>query len=163
MGPTYRKTRIGQAEIESRALRLAPRRRGLLILVDGRRDVDALQALLGYELAHSLQELLAYGLIEAVAHSVTPVATGDGESVPFARYTRPGALDPVSMAQLRKDAVRALNDALGPAAETTAIRMERAATEADLRALLERAASTITAVRGAVAGREFAERFAARS
>jgi hypothetical protein len=156
MGTIYRKTPIGQTEIETRALRLLPRMRNLLIMVDGRRDVDALQALLGYEPTAALRELLAYGLIEAAAQRLSSVATAGGDSAPT---TQPAGLDPSSLAQLRKAAVRALNDALGPAAETTAIRIERASTEADLRALLERAASTIAAVRGAAAGRAFAERF----
>ncbi len=157
MGTIYRKTRIGHAEIETRALRLLPRMRNLLIIVDGRRDVDDLRALLGYEPSASLRELLAYGLIEAVAQRASSVATAGGDAAPT---TQPAMLDPATLEQLRKDAVRAVNDALGPAAETTAVRMERATTEAELRTLVERAASTISAVRGAAAARAFVERFA---
>ena len=74
----YRKTRIGQAEIETRALRLPPRLRNLLIIIDGRRDVEAVQALLGYAPAMALQELLAYGLIEAAEQRLSPPAAADG-------------------------------------------------------------------------------------
>ncbi len=156
MGIIYRKTRIGQDEIETRALRLLPRMRALLIVVDGRRDEDDLQAMLGYAPQAALHELLAYGLIEAVGQRAPSALAAAGDA---ASSTQPSALDPATFAMLRKEAVRALNDALGPAAETTAIRMERASTETELRAALERAASTIAAVRGAAAAREFADRF----
>lgn len=152
----YRKTRIGQTEIETRALRLLPRLRSLLIIIDGRRDAAALQALLGYAPATALQELLGYGLIEAVAqHMLAPAAAG-GNSVPS---TPAATSDAAAFTALRKAAVRALNDALGPAGETLAIPMERSPTEAELRPLLQRAAALVGSVRGAAAGRAYAERF----
>lgn len=160
MATIYRKSRIGQAEIETRALRLLPRLRNLLIIVDGRRDVEALQAMLGYAPTDALNELLSYGLIETVpqrAGSQTPAPTETAP--PATASTPPAALDTAALEQLRKDAVRALNDALGPAAETTAIRMERARSEAELRTLVQRAADMIAGVRGNAAGRAYAERF----
>jgi hypothetical protein len=190
MGTIYRKTRIGQDEIETRALRLLPRMRGLLIVVDGRRDEAELQALLGYEPSAALRELLAYGLIETVsargasapnagpgtdaraganntAAAPMPVAAAAPGAFPSSTETRSTApdaavapaFDPATFEQLRKVAVRALNDTLGPAAETAALRMERAATEAEWRAALEKAVSLIATVRGAAAGRAFAARF----
>ncbi len=156
MATIYRKTRIGQAEIETRALRLLPRMRNLLIIIDGRRDVEALQTLLGYEPAAALKELLGYGLIEAVPHRTPSLAGAAADSLPS---TQPAALNTAALQQLRQEAVRALNEALGPAAETTAIRLERARTETELRALLERAASMISAVRGGDAGRAYTDRF----
>lgn len=152
----YRKTRIGQAEIETRALRLMPRLRNLLIIIDGRRDAEALQAMLGYAPATALQELLAYGLIEAVVQRMAEPATPGGDSV---RLTPPAPSDAAAFAALRKAAVRALNDALGPAGETLAIRMERSQNEAELQPLLQRAAALVATARGAAAGRAYAERF----
>lgn len=156
MATPYRKSRIGQAEIETRALRLPPRLRSLLIMVDGKRDVDALQALLAYGPAEALQELLAFGLIEAVpqrAPTPTPTPT---DSLPSSPHS---TLDGAAFARWRQDAVRAVNDALGPAAESTAISMERARSEAELRPLLDRAANMIAALRGPATGRAFAARF----
>ncbi len=157
MATFFRKTRIGQAEIETRALRLLPRLRNLLIIIDGRRDVEALQSLLGYAPATALQELLAYGLIEAVEQYPPSLAAAGGHLM---TPTPPTTLDAAALAVLRKAAVRALNDALGPAGETLAIRMERSHTEAELRPLLERAAALVASVRGSAAGRAYAERFA---
>ncbi len=156
MAPIYRKTRIGQAEIETRALRLLPRLRNLLIIIDGRRDADALQALLGYAPAQALNELLGYGLIEAGAQRASSLAAAGGDSPPS---TQAAPFEASAFAELRQAAVRALNDALGPAGETLAIRMERARSEAELRPLLERAAALVASVRGGGAGRAYAERF----
>ncbi len=152
----YRKTRIGQAEIETRALRLMPRLRNLLIIIDGRRDAEALQALLGYAPATALHELLAYGLIEAVDQRTAEPAAAAGNPVPS---RQPDPSDAVTFAALRKAAVRALNDALGPAGETLAIRIESSQNDAELRPLLQRAAALVATVRGAAAGRVYAERF----
>lgn len=167
MATIYRKSRIGQAEIETRSLRLLPRLRNLLIIVDGRRDVEALQALLGYVPTDALNELLSYGLIEALPpRADLPAAAplpAPADATPKASpSTRPAALNAAALEQLRRDAVRALNDTLGPAAETTAIRMERARTEAELRTLVERAADMIASVRGRAAGRAYAERYAVK-
>ncbi len=174
MATTYRKSRIGQAEIETRALRLQPRLRNLLIMVDGKRDAGALQALLAYEPAAALQELLAFGLIEAVQQRATTTAqvsataaaaatspatstlVAGADSLPSTAHR---ALDGAAFATLRKEAVRALNDTLGPPAESTAISMERARNETELRPLLQRAANMIAALRGPAAGRAFTERF----
>lgn len=156
----YRKTRIGQAEIETRALRLLPRLRNLLIIIDGRRDAEALQALLGYAPATGLQELLAYGLIEAVAQRMSTPAVAGGNAVPS---TQVATSDAAAFTALRKAAVRALNDALGLAGETLAIRMERSPTEAELRPLLQLAVALVGSARGAAAGRSFAERFPGRN
>lgn len=156
MATIYRKTRIGQAEIETRALRLLPRLRNLLIVVDGKRDEAALQALLGYPPAAALNELLSFGLVEAVQQRAPALASAGGDSVPS---TQPTPLGAAAFNLLRKEAVRALNEALGPAAETLAIRMEKATSEAELRPLLQRAAQMLAAVRGAAAGRAYADRF----
>lgn len=158
MATIYRKSRAGQAEIETRALRLPPRLRNLLIMIDGRRDSDALQALLAYAPAAALQELLTHGLIEVASQRAgTPTQVPTEGAGPTT-----ASMPAVALEQLRKDAVRALNDALGPHAETIAIRMERALTEAELRALIERAVQMIAGVRGSAAGRAYAARFLAQ-
>ena len=164
MGQTYRKSSQGLAEISTRALRLAPRLRGLLILVDGRRSSDDLQLLLGYDPHSLLQELLASRLIEATAlepFSRQASAVSRAAATPAAQgaNANPTAASMPNLQTQRSAAVRALNDALGPTAESLAIRMERAQTDAELRTLLERGAGLISAVRGAEAGRAFAARF----
>lgn len=67
MPTIYRKTPKGQTEIETRAHRLAPRLRSLLIMVDGRRsDVD-LERLMPQLSAAALLSLAAGGFIEAIS------------------------------------------------------------------------------------------------
>jgi hypothetical protein len=165
MATVYRKTLKGLAEIDTRAMRLTPRLRGLLILVDGRRSSNELQALLATPLAESLQGLRALDLIEPV-----PAAA----AAPAAAAPAPAATSATSMANLadpewsgadfvayRRGAVRVLTDKLGPAAESLALRMERAPNMAALAPLLQMAARLVGSVRGAAAAAAFAEQFPA--
>jgi hypothetical protein len=66
----YRKTPKGQAEIETRAHRLPPRVRGALILVDGKRDVDDVQAIVAARAEETLFQLAQQGFIEAVGETI---------------------------------------------------------------------------------------------
>jgi len=70
----YTKTPAGQQEILDRKLRLHPRLRTLLVLIDGRRNAgELIQTLSGVGVTGaSLEELLQYGLIEARAPGRTP-------------------------------------------------------------------------------------------
>ena len=63
--------------------------------------------------------------------------------------------------QVRREAVRALNDQLGPMAESLAIKMERAHSAAELRPLLEAGEKLIGSARGAAAAAAFRSRFIA--
>jgi len=55
--------------------------------------------------------------------------------------------------------VRALNDAIGPAAETLALRIERTHDVDELRALLPQAVQAVGNMRGRSAAEAFATRF----
>ena len=59
MSTIYRKTAKGHAEIETRALRLPPRLRGALIMVDGQRSVEDLAKLIPGDAVQTLEQLLA--------------------------------------------------------------------------------------------------------
>jgi hypothetical protein len=61
--------------------------------------------------------------------------------------------------KLRREAVRALNDALGPAAETVAMRIEKARSMEELRPLLTQAAQAVNNMRGRAAAEAFAQKF----
>ena len=66
MSTVYRKTEKGVNEIATRALRLGPRQRSALILVDGRKtDVELAQLILA-DPAGTLASLLADGFIEVL-------------------------------------------------------------------------------------------------
>ncbi|MBX3638546.1 MAG: hypothetical protein KF683_24515, partial [Rubrivivax sp.] len=60
---------------------------------------------------------------------------------------------------LRRAVVRALNDLIGPAAETLAMRIEKTKSPEELRPLLVNGAQVIASMRGRSAAEAFAARF----
>lgn len=156
MPTIFRKTAKGLAEIDTRAHRLPPRSRSMLILVDGKRDVDDLKALVTVQAEECLQSLSEQGFIEAVGETVrnAPVPTAAAPAAPVH-----AASPAVDLVGLRRAAVRALNDALGPGAETLAIRLERAQTLEELQALFAQGAKLLASARGQAVAAAFAERF----
>lgn len=69
----FAKSALGQQEIQSRALRLSPITRRLLILIDGKRNFQELSTFVaGHDLSVLLGELQATGCIEVTA--VLPAA-----------------------------------------------------------------------------------------
>lgn len=151
----YAKTAQGQREIETRERRLAPRLRSALILVDGKRTEEELAKLI-QNADETLKSLLDAELIAIVggrpAKEARPVE-------PEAPEAAAPAVTPEEFAALRRDAVRALNDLLGPEAESLALRLERAADQEQLRVALERAVTYIANARGGGAAASFASRF----
>ena len=151
----YRKTAKGLAEISTREHRLAPRVRSTLILVDGRRDAADLRALIAQQADETLAALAEQGFIEAVGETAAaPVPA----PVP-APLEKPASSPPAhTLEALRRLAVRGLTDNCGPAAETLAIRIERAGSVDELRPLFTQAIGLVQSMRG----RSAAEAFAAR-
>lgn len=147
MASIFRKSAKGVAEIDTRAHRLVPRLRGMLILVDGKRSDEELARLMPQHAAETLAALLADGFVEIDTTS------------PPALAPKPTVAPAPNVEAVRRSMVRALNDAIGPAAETMALRMERAKTIEDLRLLLPLAVQTITQIRGRPAAEAFAARF----
>lgn len=156
MPTTYAKTADGQNEIETRARRISPRLRSALILVDGKRTDEDLAKLVQSS-EETLQALLDAGLIEVVARSTarTPVR----EAPPEPAAPAAPAPDPVEFETRRREAVRAVNDLLGPQAEALALKLERAADPTQLREALERAVAYIANARGGGAAAQFAGQF----
>lgn len=166
----HRKTSKGQAEIDTRVHRLTPRLRGLLILVDGKRDHAALATLVPQQCEALLAELEGGGFIEAIAEAppvVRPMAPVPAPApVPAATPAQAAAsvmatASAASFETLRRDAVRALNDELGPAADGLAVRMERTRSFEELRPLLGLAAQLVAGQRGRQAGEVYGMRFLA--
>ncbi|MEZ5706915.1 MAG: hypothetical protein R3E56_17655 [Burkholderiaceae bacterium] len=81
MQAVFAKTPLGQQEIQSRSMGLAPLVRRILVLVDGKRGGADLAALLpsGSDVGQILQELLGHGCVEAVSGG-RPSATGASAS-----------------------------------------------------------------------------------
>jgi hypothetical protein len=163
MATIYAKTADGQNEIETRARRLTPRARSALILVDGKRS-DAELGKLIQQADETLKALLEQGLIEAIATapSRSPAKDEGPSSVPGPASAPSPALAMVEFEATRRDAVRAINDLLGPDAEMLALKIERASDELQLRAALERAVAYIANARGGGAATQFAAKFLIR-
>lgn len=156
MPTIFRKTAKGVAEIETRAHRLAPRMRSLLILVDGRRDADDLKTLITQQAEETLQALAEQGFIEAVGETVKAAAAAPAAAPPEAAVAARTTADFETM---RRAAVRALNDTLGPSGESHAVRMEKARSLQELQPLLAVAAKLVAAARGPAAAEAYAQRF----
>ncbi len=155
MTTIYRKTAKGLAEIETRALRLPPRLRGALILVDGQRSVDDLAKLVPGDAAQTLAQLFSDGFIDIFA------VLADRPPAPPPAIEPPRKPAPAAspLDNHKREAVRYLNDRLGPAAEVLAIKIERASSPAELQALLVQAAQLLRNFGGATAADPFTARF----
>jgi hypothetical protein len=147
MATIYRKTDKGQAEIETRQYRLPPRLRTPLVMVDGRRSDDDLRKVIGIEPDEVLSQLLSQGFIEAVAEAPAPVAA----PAPALR-----AAPVADLEEIKRLAVRLLTDQIGPAAESMAIKIERARSLSELRPLIDAARQLLLGTRGASAADAFA-------
>ena len=170
MATIYAKTPDGLNEIETRARKLSPRLRSALILVDGKRSESDLSKLV-QQADETLQALLEQGLIEAVATTSSKASRDAGPpsvpgpaSVPGPMSvpgpsSLPGGTAVLDLATTRREAVRAINDLLGPEAEMLALKIERANDELALRAALERAVAYIANARGGGAAAQFTARF----
>ena len=167
MTTVYRKSAKGQHEIETRANRLVPRLRTALILVDGRRTDADLRALVQAEPDATLLALLEAGYIEVVSTQAPPPFAPTAATAPAARAppaavavaAPAAAASPAAFAERRRLAVRHLTDQIGPAAETAAMRIEKARNADELRSALEHAQRVLQAARGGAAAAQFAARF----
>ncbi|MFN9744062.1 MAG: hypothetical protein ACK57B_00245 [Betaproteobacteria bacterium] len=150
----YRKTAKGLSEIETRANRLPPRLRSALIVVDGKRNLAELRPLI-LQPDETLAALAEQGFIEAVREAAPPPPPPPAPApAPAAAAGSANEFD-----QTRRAAVRTLNDLLGPAAESMAIKMEKARNLGELTPLLMQAAQAVANMRGRGAAEAFAKRF----
>jgi len=157
MATIYAKTADGQNEIETRARRITPRARSLLILIDGKRSDEELAKLV-QQFDETLPLLLDGGLVEAVA--TTSSRSSSKSAAPAeAPVPPPPAEITADLATLRREAVRAVNDLLGPMGESLAVKLEKATNVPELRETLERAVAYIANARGGAAAAQFATRF----
>ena len=126
----YRKTQRGVEALAVRQGGLTPRQRSLLILVDGRRDGSEL-ATLGAacgDVAELLNAMLVEGYVERIGAAPAPAEPRKAAPAPA----------PLALPQLRSQAVRRLTDMLGPAATDMCLRLEKAQTLQDFRAIVQR-------------------------
>lgn len=155
MTTIYRKTAKGQAEIETRAHRLPPRLRGALIMVDGQRSIDDLTKLVPGDAEATLQQLLVDGFIDVFAVLADRPPAPAPAPTPAPAPAKSGG----SIETTKRDAVRYLNDKLGPAGEGVAIKIERAKSMAELQPLLAQAAQVLHSFGGSSTSEPFITRF----
>lgn len=157
MGTVYHKSAKGQAEIETRAHRLAPRLRTVLILVDGRRTDNELAKLIAGDAALAFRTLLDEGFIEVatlveerrVARPPPPHSGPDGAA----------AIQPRDFERRRRDAVHALTELVGPLGDAVAMRIEKCHNWAELVPVLRLAQQVVRNTRGADAAADYARSF----
>lgn len=178
MATIYRKTAKGQTEIETRALRLPPRLRSALILIDGRRSDDDMRPLILQQPEETLRTLSEQGFIEIIGITQAPPAARVQAGVmpqPASRPLAATSAAPVAAAAAatstvapttpsrsfeatRADAVRAFTDLVGPMADALAIKMERTRSLDELRPLVQTAQTVIANSRGGQAAAGYVSR-----
>ncbi len=136
----YVKTEAGVTEVRKRALKLPPRLRTVLILVDGTLNAAALQQAatsLGAP-ADSLEMLLQHGLIASSAAAPDAVTAADVEQTlaPAGTAALAGMTDPERFRAAQKFMNDSVVDALGLRAFFFTLKLEKCYTLDDLRALL---------------------------
>lgn len=148
-----KKTPAGQAEVTSKAHALPQRARSLLIMIDGKRTLDDLRAMLGPQVDEAVKLLMDQGLVEgSVAAAPPPAPAPVSAPVPLAAPA-------VDIATLRRDAARAVTDALGPMADALAMRIEKTKTADELQAALRLAAQALADAAPRVKAEAFRQRF----
>ena len=171
MATIYRKTAKGHSEIETRAHRLSPRLRSVLIMIDGRRSDDDVRKLIPQQADETLRLLDEQGFIELIGitqdappQRAASQGTAPGQAAAASApgvVTRPAALSvpPRDFAATRAQAVRLFTDLVGPMSESLAIKMERARSPDELRSLVQTAQRIIGNARGGQAAAEYGTRF----
>ena len=164
----YAKTAAGQDELRTRARKLPPRLRTLLIMVDGAAGVAQLRtsgAGMGAP-ANALDELLQLGLIESIWQSPSaPAAAASAAQASAAPAdgvsSEPG--DPFEVENERFRVARkfmndTLVDALGLRSFFVTLKLERCFNRADLKAMTPDYLAAITKGSGAEISKAFEER-----
>lgn len=153
MAITYRKTELGQAEIATRALRLPPRVRQALILVDGKRSDVELRKLIPPPADEVLQALMELDCIEAISGT----AAASGSAATAAAAPQVAAPVVLTLVETSQRAVRWLSNNLGPYSDPLNLRIEKAKNREDMRSALVLASTFVRQQHGAARAAEFAQ------
>ncbi len=145
----FRKTSVGVAELSARKMPLRAELRRLLILVDGRSSVAKLATFVRMpEIDALIYELQSMGLIDS-ADGTTASAPGAADSGPEPSREQ--------FLAARSAAVRAINDILGPSAETLAVKLEKCENARDLREQVTAVRQSLVRMLGENTGNRFLE------
>jgi hypothetical protein len=132
------KTDKGRQEVAQRSDALTPVQRRLLILVDGQKTVNDLDAFVRVgERDGALRQLLALGMV-ASHGPVEPLAeaAGEGFANPVPLAPPRAATDPDLFAKVRAEAERFVHNRLGTAGEPICEAIARCRNPQELRAML---------------------------
>jgi hypothetical protein len=156
-GDVYGKTALGMQEVGNRKLKLAPRLRTMLILIDGHQPSFILQEEAGKLGAPDdfLDQLVGLRLIEKVGSAISQ------ESRAADKQTSQPAVDADEFTRFRvaKDLMNVtVVDALGIKSFFFTLKLERAGNLADLRALVGTYRDAIAKGSGAEEARVFTDR-----
>lgn len=160
----YAKTPKGVAEVAARSAQLSMTARRVLIMMDGKRTINELAVLVRPgEIEGIVNQLEGGGLAEkASADASLEVPTVNGaESGPDLAPTTGTAvmddrdLNPITLEEAKRRAVRELTDRLGPGAEVVAIRIENCRTIEDFRDRVREAERLVTSALGTAAAQEY--------
>lgn len=137
-GTRLSKTDAGRREVHHRSPRLGTVERRLLILVDGQKTVNDLDAFVRVgELESALAHLLELGLVSADGEPVTlKPAIAPGFSAPIPSEPVRAASDMQAFATVRIEVARFVHNRLGAAAEPICDAIHRCRNPQELRALL---------------------------
>lgn len=156
-GDIYSKTTLGLQEVSSRKMKLAPRLRTMLILIDGHQPAFILQEEAGKIGAPDdfLEQLINMRLIEKIGSAISQVA-----KVADKQSSQPAAgVDEYTRFRAAKDLMNiTVVDALGIRAFFFTLKLERAGNLADLRELVDPYRDAIAKGSGAEEARVFTER-----
>ncbi len=178
MSDIFRKTALGYEEITSRVNRLAPRLRRCLIIVDGKRTMLELMSLLqGEDISPLIQTLEIEGYIELIGNSTTSpprtvinvptnMFTGANtmavsksdlfiDSLPMYVDRNGQPRKPLSFTERKMRAIHAVNELLGPEAETVAMKIEACYDETSLDSALRTATTFLNDAVNPLAARRF--------
>ena len=150
------KTAKGLEEVKSRTRGLPQKQRSILIMVDGVATVGEILGKFGGipEIAASLDALARDGFVE--------VKGAKAEAAPAVPAAAPATAGPATMPQSRGEALSALtrflHDNLGPDADLVTGHLEKARTQAEFAAAVERCADMLEAVRGKQKAQTFRDR-----
>ncbi len=146
-----RRTAAGHAALARRTRELTPRQRTTLFMVDGKRSVDIVLALAAQAGARSADffELVSLGLVETPSLPAAAPGAGESSLLPSAQslqgdsnWSQPpldtqAAANDAPLAEARALLIRAVRSEAPVAGAFTLLRLKRAATRAELEALLD--------------------------
>jgi hypothetical protein len=160
----FSKTSKGQAVFSSMSREVNLRQRSVMIIVDGKRNLDELKKLgaaIG-NLEVLLTELQTMGMVEVVAAAPTAVPAAARPAAAGAAPAAAGSAGSLngsggSIKDAQRFATRFLNEHMGPFAETHCLRIEKAADKRTLLEHAQRAAESIANIKNTDLANEFLE------